>query len=69
MLCAMETKVNTFNLRIGVEAASLVYPWDGWIDEVRISKINQSQQWISTEYNNQNDPYSFVSIGPEESSP
>jgi hypothetical protein len=33
------------------------------IDEVRISKTNRSQNWIKTEYNNQNDPNSFYNIG------
>lgn len=42
---------------------------DGYLDEVRISNKALSQQWISTEYNNQNDPSSFFSVGPEVTSP
>ncbi|RKX40932.1 MAG: hypothetical protein DRP23_01915, partial [Thermotogae bacterium] len=38
---------------------------DGVIDEVRVSYTNRSAAWISTCYNNQNDPVSFVSIGHE----
>jgi hypothetical protein len=43
--------------------------YNGVIDEIRISKICRSSSWISTEYNNQNDPFSFLSFGPEESTP
>ncbi|HDO19540.1 MAG TPA: DUF2341 domain-containing protein, partial [Thermoplasmatales archaeon] len=38
---------------------------DGVIDEVRVSYTNRSAAWISTCYNNQNDPASFVSVGHE----
>ena len=41
----------------------------GSIDELRISNVARTQEWISTEYNNQNNPLSFLSFGPEESSP
>ena len=37
----------------------------GTIDEVRISSSARSAAWILTEYQNQNDPASFLSIGPE----
>ncbi len=35
--------------------------WGGLIDEVRISSVTRSDDWIRTEYNNQNDPFTFVS--------
>ncbi|MBE3136948.1 MAG: DUF2341 domain-containing protein, partial [Thermoplasmata archaeon] len=38
----------------------------GIIDEVRLSNIVRSSAWVSTEYNNQNDPSGFYSIGTEE---
>jgi len=38
----------------------------GFIDEVRISNIARSAAWILTEYNNQLNPATFYSIGPEE---
>jgi len=45
------------------ESAKYYY---GILDEVRISKeIVRSSGWISTSYMNQNDPGSFISIGPE----
>jgi hypothetical protein len=34
-------------------------------DEVRISKIARSADWIKTEFNNQNDPASFYALGAE----
>ncbi|GAH10689.1 unnamed protein product, partial [marine sediment metagenome] len=39
--------------------------YDGILDEVRVSNIARSADWISTEYNNQFNPDSFYSIGPE----
>jgi hypothetical protein len=42
-------------------------PWNGRIDEVRISKINivRSARWIATEYRNQNAPGTFSTLGAE----
>jgi hypothetical protein len=40
---------------------------DGLIDEVRISNVTRSADWISTEYINQFDSTNFYSIGSEES--
>jgi gliding motility-associated-like protein len=37
--------------------------WNGIIDEVRVSKTIRSADWIKTEYNNQNDPATFYTIG------
>ena len=54
-------------------------PWSGYngdhnrykglIDEVRISNTTRSIEWITTQYNNQNDVYNFFYIGPEEQIP
>lgn len=41
--------------------------YNGFMDEAKISKTCRSASWISTEYNNQNNPSSFFSVGPEES--
>ena len=43
--------------------------WDGLADEIRISNTVRGATWISTSYNNQNDPSSFMNIGPEEPAP
>jgi hypothetical protein len=39
--------------------------FDGSMDEVRISKVCRSQEWISTQFNNQNDVSSFLKFGRE----
>jgi hypothetical protein len=43
--------------------------FDGSIDEIRILDKALTKGGIITEYNNQNDPSSFLSFGPEESGP
>lgn len=37
----------------------------GWLDEVQFSNIKRSDDWIVTQFNNQNNPESFISIGVE----
>ncbi|MFX0133710.1 MAG: DUF2341 domain-containing protein [Candidatus Hodarchaeota archaeon] len=37
----------------------------GIMDEVRVSNLARSSDWILTEYRNQNNPSSFYSVGPE----
>lgn len=41
----------------------------GTIDEVRLSTIARDLDWITTCYQNQNDPVSFINVGPEEPHP
>ncbi|MFX1428260.1 MAG: DUF2341 domain-containing protein, partial [Promethearchaeota archaeon] len=36
--------------------------WEGQIDEVRISNVGRSSDWILTEYTNQNNPNNFYTI-------
>jgi len=54
------------NMRIGNSAAGNARDFFGTIDEVRASKTIRSAEWIATEYNNQNDPSAFHSLGGEE---
>ena len=42
---------------------------DGLIDEVRISSVARSPDWIQTTYNNQFAPGTFYGVGAEDSSP
>jgi hypothetical protein len=42
---------------------------DGCLDEIRISNIARSDDWIKTSYNTMNDSSSFLSFGLEESPP
>ncbi len=51
---------------IDIGAANGGQKFNGTIDEVRISLAARSAGWISTEYNNQNDPVSFASTSGEE---
>jgi len=51
-------------LRIGNRTA-LDRGFDGVIDELRLSKDARSAGWLDTEYRNQNDPASFLTVGPE----
>jgi len=39
------------------------YDFSGTIDEVRISTVGRSDDWIATEYNNQYTPGTFYSVG------
>jgi RHS repeat-associated protein len=48
---------------IGYNSAYTVQSFTGNIDEVRISSIARSADWIATEYNNQNSPSTFYSMG------
>ncbi len=45
------------------------YTFVGQVDELKVSLVMRSADWISTEYNNQNNPSSFLNFGPEESAP
>lgn len=45
-------------------------PWaffNGAIDELRISKISRSEEWIKTSHDNQENPSSFCNVGEEQS--
>ncbi|MHA2248549.1 MAG: DUF2341 domain-containing protein, partial [Candidatus Hodarchaeales archaeon] len=58
------TIVQTTNpLRFGADPSNY---FGGLVDEIRISNITRSAEWILTEYNNQNNPSSFISVGSEE---
>jgi Concanavalin A-like lectin/glucanases superfamily/Domain of unknown function (DUF2341) len=39
--------------------------WNGTIDEVRVSSVARSADWITTEYNNQSAPGTFATLGTE----
>ena len=44
-----------------------LYYLSSTIDELRISEISRSAEWIKTSYNTMNDLSSFFSVGHEES--
>lgn len=43
--------------------------YDGLIDEPRIANVARSADWITTEYNNQNDLTAFETLGAEQDAP
>jgi hypothetical protein len=49
--------------------ATLNRGFDGQLQEARISDIARSVDWLLTEFNNQDDPSSFYSVGVEDCSP
>jgi hypothetical protein len=42
-------------------------PFRGTLDEVRVSSVARTQEWIETTFENMRDPIGFRSVGPEES--
>ena len=42
--------------------------YNGVLDEIRVSNITRSTDWMTTEYNNQKSPGAFFTLGPEQSS-
>lgn len=42
------------------------FRWPGKLDELRFVNVERSAGWIGTEYNNQNSPASFYTLGSEE---
>jgi hypothetical protein len=57
--------VNSDQVRIGDNATGADEPFDGIIDEVRISSTSRSDDWLNTEYNNVSDPATFYTLGSE----
>jgi len=57
----------TQTLQIGKNALQSGYLFGGFIDEARVLNTAKSDDWICTEYNNQNDPSTFYSVGDPES--
>ncbi len=56
---------SSVNIKIGDNANGDDDPFDGVIDEVRISSAARSDAWLNTEYNNQSSPATFFTLGPE----
>lgn len=51
---------------IGIRQIEGGFPFDGILDEVRLSTLARSSDWLLTQFNNQNSPGSFMSFGSEE---
>jgi len=57
---------NVGTLNIGYTKYWNCCHFNGLIDEVRILNVSIDASWVATEYNNQNDPSTFHSVGSEE---
>jgi hypothetical protein len=44
-----------------------IFPFNGLLDELRVSNTARSSDWIATEYHNQSSPGAFLSVGPAQS--
>lgn len=50
---------------IGIHQNASSNPFNGKVDEVKLSNTARSGDWIATSYNNENDPATFVTVGSE----
>lgn len=53
------------SFEVGGRQGNTSYPFIGTLDEFHYSNIARSADWITTEYNNQNNPGSFITVGAE----
>ncbi len=60
-----DVKSNTGDLLIGKRLTTNRF-YKGAMDEIRISNTARSEDWVTTTYNNINNPSSFYSIGDED---
>ncbi|MCK5112975.1 MAG: DUF2341 domain-containing protein, partial [Thermoplasmatales archaeon] len=60
---------NGYDLDIGGFQGYSECTVDGMIDEFRISDIVRTDNWITTTYNTESSPSTFMSFGPEETGP
>jgi len=56
----------TEGMGIGENITGVADPFDGLIDEIRISTLVRSDAWITATYRNLSDPVSFLVAGSEE---
>ena len=61
------TNSSTYKLAIGASTRWSGKGWNGYIDEARVSNTARTACWIETEYNNQNSPSSYLTLGAESS--
>ena len=61
-------KSPNYGFHIGFHPSGSIY-YNVTVDEIRISDIDRSEEWLSTCYNTMSNPLSFLNFGPEETSP
>jgi hypothetical protein len=63
------TKAGTGKMAIGTTYYSNAYDFgsafSGGLDELKVSNVERSSSWITSEYNNQNSPSTFFTLGNE----
>ncbi len=59
----IHTPVNNIAFTLGAESDG-DNPFDGKLDETRITSLLRSAEWLKTEFENQKEPNSFYSVGP-----
>lgn len=63
---SMTLNTATSIFRIGQGAYGAFNNWLGSLDEVRVSNVVKTPDWILTEYDNMNSPSGFYSVGAEQ---
>jgi hypothetical protein len=58
--------LNSAALGIGRHVSGVADPFNGHIDELRISHVQRTDGWIATTWNNMTDPGAFAAAGAEE---
>jgi hypothetical protein len=58
--------LSSASLGIGRHVSGLADPFNGHIDEFRLSHVQRSDGWIETPWNNMSDPGAFAVAGAEE---
>jgi hypothetical protein len=58
--------LNSAALGIGRHVSGIADPFNGLIDEFRVSHVQRSDRWIETTWNNMIDPGAFAVAGAEE---
>jgi len=63
---SVEDVTEPFRIGAGNTSGSPSYHFDGIIDEVRVSNIVRSADYVTTAFNNQSSPSTFYSVGAEQ---
>lgn len=58
--------IDSSSKSVNIGGSDWIDNFDGKIDEIRISNSAHSEEWVATEYNNQDNPSSFYTIGSQE---
>lgn len=62
---SITTTVTGDKVRIGTDSPRGSNYANGKFDEIRVSNVARSADWITTSYNNQNNPATFMTLGSE----